>query len=343
MRHVPRISRALAAVTLVFGSLALAGCVEIHLNIRVNGDGSGTVTERVRFSEQVLDLAATLPAKDGLAVLLKKDRAAERVALMGDGCTLTRHEVRDLPGGVKECVSVYDIPNINNLRVCSPAVRYLDYETAPMRLVHGPHYTDGSGYNIGKMHLYTRTLRPGKRYPRENRSGLQPRPPRASPAQTQRHRDLLPVFKDLMNDFSLTVRIECYRPVRWATRRNTKSNTPYYYVLWFTDENLDQYGSNILESEEFMLALIRWDLRSPHIARVVQHLQDNLTVPVWLPHRGMSLGAYGEDRYIALSPSRPLFNKFFKGKPTWMGGDVKAPKPARISREDLIKWGVIKE
>ena len=329
--------RVLAVVAL---PLALCGCVELNLHIKIEQDGSATVTETVHLSEQVLDMAATLPANKGLEILLKKDRAEERVALMGKGAKLVSHKVTDVPGGAKECVTVYKIPDINALRVVSPAVAYLDYETAPMQIAMGPHYTDGSGYNVGKMHVYTRTLRSGKRYPRENSSGLKPRPTATSPADLQKYRDIIPIFRDLMKDFSLTCRIECYAPVRWATRRNTKSNTHDYFVMQFSDQNLDQWGGRILENEEFMLALIRWDLRSGHITNVVRHCQQNLTVPVWSANRGMSM------RYIAISPSKFLFNKYFKGKPRYFGGDLNVKKPsgrnAFKSRAELIKWGIIK-
>lgn len=329
-------ARALALVA----CLALAGCVELDLTIRINADGSGTVTERVRFSEQVRDLAANLPANQGLEILLNKDRAAERVHLMGKGAKLVSHTVNDLPGGARECVTVYSIPDVNDLLVCSPAVCYLEYEESPMVLNHGPHYTDGSGYNIGRMHVFIQTRRKTQRWPRENASGLKPPPPKDSPAELQKYRDLLPVFKDLMKDFSLTLRIECYAPVRTATRRNTKANTHDYFVMLFNDKNLDNYGTNILESEEFMLALIRWDLQSPHILNVVNQCQQNLTVPVWSPYRGM---ATPWQRYISLTPSAFLFKKYFKGKPRWFGGDLNPPQPTNWrSREELIKWGIIK-
>jgi len=322
--------------------LAVAGCVELDLHIKLKPDGSATVTETVRLSEQVLDLASTLPADKGLEILLKKDRAAERVALMGKGVTLVSHTVNTLPGGAKESVTVYAIPDVNDLLVCSPAVCYLEYETSPMTFIHGPHYTDGSGYNIGRMHVHAITRRKTKRWPRENPYGLKPPPPKASPAELQKYRDLLPVFKDLMRGFSLTVRIDCYAPVRTATRRNIKSDTHDYFVMLFNDKNLDNFGTEILDSEEFMLALIRWDLQSPHVIDVVKHCQQNLAVPVWAPYRGM---VTPWQRYISLTPSAFLFNKYFKGKPTYFGGDLDVPKPKGTSfksRDELIKWGIIK-
>jgi hypothetical protein len=113
--------------------------------------------------------------------------------------------------------------------------------------------------------------------------------------------------------------------------------TKEYYVLKFAFDNLDQYGNNILDNEEFLLALIRWDLRSPHIADVVRHSEDNLTVPVWNVNAGLNM------RYIALKPSKFLFDKYFKGKPKFYGGDLDVPKPDNIgARDELIKWGIIK-
>lgn len=322
--------------------LLSAGCVELDLLITINDDGSATVTETVRLTEPVLDMAATLPANEGLEVLLKRPRAEERVKLMGRGAVLVSHEVRDLLGGAKECVTVYSIPEVNDLRLCSMAVAHEDYEKWPMRLIHAPHYTDGSGYNIGTMTVHVTTPRQRGNWARPD--GLKPDPPALSPADLQKYRDILPVFKDLMSGFRVSCRIDCYSPVGWATSRRAREMTREYVLLEFNDKNLDQYGTPILDNEEFILALVRWDVRSPHILNVVQHLASNLTVPVWLPHRGMSMPSFGNDRYLALPPSKSLFDKYFKGKPRYYGGDLEVPRPPNIhAREELIKWGIIRD
>ena len=318
--------------------LILAGCVELDLRVKINPDGSAVVTERVRFSEQALDLASTLPAADGLEVFLKKERAEERLRLMGKNVTFVSHEVKDLPGGAKECITVYSAPDVNDLLFCSPAVCYADFEISPMTVAHGPQYTNGSGYNIGMMVIHNITLRRPRNYGRENEGGLKPPPPPISPAELQKYRDLLPVFKDLMKDFRLTCVLECYSPIAGGTRRGTKEMTREYFVIDFRDKNLDQYGTGVLDNEEFMLALIRWDLRNPAITGVCANSESNLTVPVWFPWRGMSMPW---EQYIALRPSKPLFDRFFKGKPKAFGGDLDTPASAQ-KREDLIKWGIIK-
>src|SRR5580658_4926006 len=106
-------------------ALALAGCLQLDVHILLNEDGSATITERIRFSRQLMDLAGD--RKPELLKLLSKEMALERMKRMGTGVTLVSHEIRDAEGASKEAVIVYKVPDLNNLVYVSPWFAYPDF------------------------------------------------------------------------------------------------------------------------------------------------------------------------------------------------------------------------
>lgn len=289
---------------------AAAGCVELDLHIQVNADESVVVTERVRFSEPILDLASTLPANEGLQVLLNRERAAERVQLMGEGCQLTSHTVTDLPGGAKEMVAVYTIADLNKLKVATPAFMVRGWGRSHMAFRFYPQY-EGS-WNVVGWHMLTRVNTPSPDQKSSRDPYWQDRPPQLSPVEMQKYRELLPVVSDLMKDLRLTMVIEYWAPIAAGVTRERKSNTPRIYLIKYDETNLDQYGGRILENEEFMLALMRWDLDSPHVTGVLQHFGGNLSIPVWNRARGTSgMGFHGQ---VAVRPSPQMHEKYYKNR-----------------------------
>lgn len=334
-------ARTPARALLLFTSLALAGCIELDIHIKVHPDERVTITERVRLTDAVLDLASTLPAKEGLEVLLKKDRALERLKLMGEGCTLVSHAVNDLPGGGKECVAVYTIPDLNRLHLCTPAIAVVGHEENRLSFRFYPEYFPRYNHRLGTM--VTRLSTPsGNRKSIYDGAYLQPRPKPISPAEAQDYRDLIPILADLMKDFELRMRIE-YWPV---DAHGGTSDTAWYKPTWWLirfDEkrNLDNYGAKILENEEFLLALMRWDLQSPHILDVLRHAGQNASVPIWSPKSGT--GGYGWHGQYNVRPTAGMRKRHWHGKPKWMGGDVQTPRPKKVTDDYLRKWGIIKD
>lgn len=294
----------------VSACVVMAGCIELDLHIKVNADESVVVTERVRFSEQILDLASRLPANEGLAVLLKKERAEERVKQMGEGCRLVSHEVKDLPGGARESITVYKIADLNKLRVCSPALLVRGHEKSHMGFRFYPQY-EGS-WNVVGWHMLTRLNTPSPEQKSRRDPYWQDRPPALTPAEVQKYRELLPVLTDLMKDLKFTLAIEYWHPIARGVAREAKSLPKKIYIMKYDETNLDQWGGRILDNEEFMLAVMRWDLESPHVTSVVRHFGSNLSIPVWNKARGTSgTGWHGQ---IAVKPSKHMHDKYYKNR-----------------------------
>ena len=306
-RAVERAVLLLAAPAL----LALAGCVELDVHIKVNADESVVVTETVTFSEQVLDLASTLPSGEGLEGLLNKERSEERVKQMGEGCTLVSHKVENLPGGARQCVTVYRIADLNKLRVCSPALLVRGHERSHMGFRFYPQY-EGS-WNVVGWCMLTRLHTPSPDRKSSRDPYWQARPPALTPAEMQKYRELLPVLADLMDDLKLTMTIEYWHPIARGVSREARSLPTRIYIMKYDETNLDHWGGRILDNEEFMLALMRWDLDSPHVTSVVRHFGSNLAIPVWNKGRGTSgTGWHGQ---IAVKPSKQMHDKYYKNRP----------------------------
>src|SRR6185437_5777116 len=86
-------------------TLLLAGCLQLDVRITINEDGSATITERIRFTRQLMDLAGD--RKPELLKLLSKENALERMKRMGDTVTLVSHEIHDAEGASKEAIIVF--------------------------------------------------------------------------------------------------------------------------------------------------------------------------------------------------------------------------------------------
>src|ERR1035437_3039584 len=86
----------LAAVMVV-----LTGCIQIEETIEVKENGSGKLTEVIRFDDRLIQTTKRVSQVEGLAELLGEARLKERMALYGD-VTLASHEVHDLDGKGQE-------------------------------------------------------------------------------------------------------------------------------------------------------------------------------------------------------------------------------------------------
>jgi len=199
-----RFVRLSAAAVLV---LAAAGCLQVDTRVKINEDGSATITERVRFSRRLLDLARMRKGGGDLESYLAKARVLERVGQMGDGAKLVSHKIRDAEGGAHKCLSVIHIPDLNNLRYVSP---FLDHYRYPKHTVlefsltpcyQSPHY----GLWPGEMAVRVSPAT-SERAPRRPEGHQAPPPP--TPAELQVFRDLRPIFRDMLQGFKLRLVVE---------------------------------------------------------------------------------------------------------------------------------------
>jgi len=304
MRSLVRLSCVPAVLVL----LATAGCLQIDTRVKVHEDGSVTITERVQLSRRLLDLSRMQKEGKALDTYLGKEHVLKRVAEMGKGATLVRHEVRSAEQGSRECVSVIKIPDLNNLRYVSPFLANYDYPKHPvLRFKLAPCYkTPHYGLWPGQMYVQVWPETRG-RAPRRSGDGESPPPP--TPADLQVYRDLRPVFRDMLQGARVRLVVESYAPIGMARGyyyyRGQRAATREYDLIDFSSKDFDRYGYDFLSNEEIMLELLRFQLSGGDLMETIKPHPNNLTVPVYhtsgIPQ-------------ITFRPSRTLFDRHFKGK-----------------------------
>ena len=300
----PRLVRLAGAALL----LLAAGCLQVETRVKVEEDGSATITERVRFSRRLLDLARMRKGGEDLEAYLGRERVLERVEQMGEGAKLVSHEIRDAEGGGRECVSVIKIPDLNNLRYVSPFLdryRYPKHTVLEFSLTpcyESPHWGLWPGQMAVRVSPAT-----SERAPRRPEGEEPPAPP--TPAELQVFRDLKPVFRDVLQGFQVRLVVESYAPIGLARGyyyyRGQKSATRQYDLIDFSSEDLDRLGYEFLGNEEIMLELLRFQLAGDDLMATIEQHPNNPNVPVYHT-RGIPP--------ITFRPSRALFDRHFKGK-----------------------------
>lgn len=341
----------------------LAGCLQVDTTVRLEEDGSATITERLRFSRRLLEAsrAETGAAKDApnVARFLTKQATEERLKLMGKGVRLVAHVVNEAEGGARESVSTYKIDDITELRYGSPFLASANYDEnnvvqVRMRPIFKSKYWGQAGDvrfyypRAGELALSFKPLKPiPKPKPRADRQAKSP-----SPLENQALRELLPVMRDFLKGFEVRLSFECYASIRSAGfgYRGRTAHTRKMDLLHFTDRTLDRHGKPFVENEELMLNLLRWRLAAKNIVDHVSRFPTNRTLPVFLSwgsgHGGLRLttSTYARHRAfkwkisdeIFFPPSRPLFDKHFKGKE--LDFTLRAKLPKEIANYDKIGY-----
>ena len=302
-------------MVIVAAATFVPGCLHLDLHIKLLTDGTATATERLRFSEQLLDMGRSAGGKLDVAPLLTKASALERMKRMGPGVSLISHTVKDIEGGAKELVAVFKVENLNGFRYVSPFLCYTDFPENHVVQCHFTPLYKSRSYNgtAGEMAI---SFRPLKRPKSEARPDPKAPPKKGpSPQQLQAFREVEPIFRDMLKDFQVRLRFESYSAIRSTGFgfRGHKSRVNYVDIINFTDQDLDRWGGRFLENEEIMLDLIRWDLGSADIANTVYLFANNPSVPVFLPF-GSRHQRWRQSDEIYIPPSKPIFDKYFAGK-----------------------------
>lgn len=306
--HSPLAARHVALAPIVLTAALVCGCVQIEVTVQMLDTGGATVTERARFSADLMALDSTSAPDQRLAPLLERPAVEARAKLLGQGAALVSHEVVDIPGGARESRAVYSIPDIEDLRLPNP---YLTQSTAayPIRLRFSPIYKVVHSFHVlGDMML---EVVPAQAPP----AGPKPDPAAAplTPLQLQPLRDMEPIFVDMAKDLQVTMRLITCERSRYGTAK-TVSRT--IVLLSFSDQNLDMYNTRFFENEEVMLCLLQWQLDSDTILNHTENYSRNPVVPVLRARRPYASGRF------RVTPSNALFKKYFAGRPKSQGGDV---------------------
>lgn len=121
MNFKKSITPALAAIA----ALTLSACFQHETTIRLNKDGSGTITEETRLSGQMLAMMAQFAAglggedaqpNDPLKDMLSEDKAKERATQLGEGVAFEKIEPVTV-GAAKGVRTTYRFADISKLQI----------------------------------------------------------------------------------------------------------------------------------------------------------------------------------------------------------------------------------
>jgi hypothetical protein len=294
---------------LLCAGVLMSGCMQVETVLKLNPDGSAVITERVRFTKRLLDQGGKAGARFNVKRFLTREAAVKRMASMGTGVTLAKHEVLRTADGGRESVATFRTPDINKFRYVSPWLAYLDYpqnnvlqcRLEPVLKRWGPRV------GAGQMVVVFEPLQKAKAPPHRNPNAAQPEGP--SPLELQAYRDLAPLFRDALKDFHVRFTFESYAPILSSGLglRGEPGIVKHVDLINFSWQDKDGIGDPFLDNEELMLDLVRWDLGSDDIQKHVRGFPNNVTLPVFVPYLRVPT-------HTAFKPSRLFFDKYFKGK-----------------------------
>lgn len=275
-------------------ALGVAGCLQIEAHVKLAEDGSARFTERVFFSERLLDLAGD--QRGDVAALLGRERLLERMRKMGEGLTVVSHERRAGGDGWVESVAEIAIADINKFRYVSPWLAAGDYAANnAVRFRMEPQYKSAP-YANGPAGVMSVSLVLDHGGPHAGAA-----PQALTPQEQQVYRSIAPALRDMLKGFRLRFTFESYAPIGGALGST---------LLDVSDANMDQLSQLFFENEEIMLELARLDIGGPNVAANVRR---NETEPNFLPLGSRAMWWMGGSR-LWFPPSKPLFDRYFAGK-----------------------------
>ena len=325
-------------LTGVLATLGVAGCMQLETRVKLQEDGSATITERLRFSRALLDQAGGKEAE--LLKLLSKEAALERMKHMGKGIALVRHQLRDAEGSSKESFTEFKIGDISEFRYVSPWLAFVDYqENSAVEFHMIPLYKSQpyAGGAAGSMQVQVKYLKPPKGEERPPKDAPPPKGP--PPLDQQVYRELGPVIRDMLKGFRLRLTFESYAPVHSGLGvRGERAGATSLDLLDFSDTSLDSWGTPFLENQEIALELAHWHFGGPNVVQHVNGYWSNVTLPVFFPW-GSSRMWWSGGTAIWFAPSRQLFDKHFVGKKLdYSQWQASPPEKHVLAEFDKIGW-----
>lgn len=236
-----------AVLTLL--ALILHGCIKVRLTVKLNEDGSGQVIEEIIFGEKLVNVSKRMQGVPTIDELTGDGRVRERMAKMGEGVSLVSRQVETLPDGSVRMVVVYAYQDISHLRLAPLPFGagwedvYLDFDLEAERAINLAY-----DFRIAMRNF------PAAR-------GQVPVTDLLSEREAQQVRRLLPVFKDLLQGFELSLKMEVYEYTQWASA--VKGHSKSMHV-----NELSQYGGRLMlyqvtdehlaASDDGLLLVVPW-------------------------------------------------------------------------------------
>ena len=193
----------LISLFLCAATLLSSGCIKFRITVQLNEDGSGKVVEDVVFGEKLVDAAKRIKNVPSIDELTSDETIRKRLAHMGKGVSLVSKKIEKQTDGSVRLLTIYAFEDISDLRIASFPFG-AGWEETKIRFTLQSQADLSNDY-----HLKVDFERPGK-VPPPVRKPL-------TPLEEQQVRQLLPVFKDLLQGFELKLRLEVYEPKKWAS------------------------------------------------------------------------------------------------------------------------------
>lgn len=314
----------LRVVGLIVLLFFVSGCMELHVHVKLNEDGSARITERMRFSRRLLDRKQTAPNGESLVSCLSKANAEARAKQMGSAVRLIKHEQKELEDGSQESVAVFAAPDLNGIRLHAPFLGLKGHQKGHLQCVVEPCYRhrwaspDQPGWMA--VHFHRRG------FPGQPKAKKGERPVGPSPKELQRYRDFIPALADTLKDFHVKLTFESYNDLlagykhgmRWVKKRGTGITTGEYILLDLSGKKIDRWGQPILESEEAMVEVMSGHFGGPNVKAQLGRMSHSSRAPLLFP---LGLAWYNWRR--AFKPSAYHYKKYFDGRPVSQGGNMK--------------------
>jgi hypothetical protein len=284
-----------AAMVLCVVGLSCGGCLQLEITVALHDDDAGaTVTERLCFTRELLELDRRTPDGQKITRWLSRESAMERAKRMGEGVKLVNHRQTDKPDGGIESVAVFEIPNVEDLRIVNPLL----HESSPgraVRLTFSPVNRPGDWRH---RRVWVNVVEA------EGRRDEETEPQPVAPLDLQAYRDLQPVFVHLMRGLEIAVRLETPRPVFSGPVRGAGKGATAATFFSISDEDLDAAGNTFIKNEEAMLSALRLDPFDESILAHTRGFTVNRKLPV------LRAGFYRPNSFL-IEPTRYMEREYF--------------------------------
>ena len=250
---------------LACAALVFSGCLKIMYYIQLEDDARGVLTEVVKIEQKVLMLEKGLKEAAGLRELLVEGRARERAKLMGTKLAAFKVEkTRD--GGLQSTAS-YTFDHIRNLRLPLypwPAATTNSYwQKAQIAF----QYADDEVQEIRQLWAYTVPPKPEgpAAADSEPKSEIGNRKSemagRSTPAELQRLRALMPIFRDMLEGFQLFIRIQVGKKADWLQSCPPHLPVRYLFRAWDGQYTLlSLTDQHLTFDEDALMIVVPWEI-----------------------------------------------------------------------------------
>ena len=239
----PMILQRLLLASLV--AVLSSGCIQIERTIRLERDGSGTLTEVIRFEDHLVAMARGSKDLQALTDSLRRERINERLPLFGE-VALVSYETRERGGVVNEAKAVFSFRDINSLRIPAFPGRASNWPSEVVRFnLRKPVVFRGGYYGFAtffQMPLDIRLDPPPQ--------AVKPAEARESPLDQERLRSRLPAVRAMLHGFHWSLSVEAFGAAGAGGNSGTSKTHVVYDVR---DSDLDD--------DETLLRVLEWNQR----------------------------------------------------------------------------------